>query len=112
MREIKIDINTLPKDCQFVEFTAHGEEKYIGQFLSGDDLFFINEKKWFTAWVVHAWKPLEIEWEFDRWSEKKESLAVIKGVDNYNNIFEATGIMNGVDEILEIYDIELVRRFK
>ncbi len=50
-----------------------------------------------------------IEWEFVEWSERKESLALIKGYNMFNVEYEGTAIMNGTDDILEILDIEQIK---
>lgn len=61
---------------------------------------------------VLLFEPTKIDWEFDRWMEKKESLAVLKGYDKYNSEYEATGIMASMSDILEVRDIEVVKEEK
>ena len=47
----------------------------------------------------------EIHWEFDYWTEKKEGLAAIKGVDNFLNEFEAIGHYS-CGELVKVEDVE------
>lgn len=45
------------------------------------------------------------EWEFVEWTEKKEGLALIKGVDLLDNNYEATGHYY-CGELLKVEDVE------
>lgn len=53
---IKLDRTSLPKDGQSVYFQTQNEEWHQGYFIGGDDLFWINESKWYTAFDIVSWK--------------------------------------------------------
>jgi len=53
---LKLDRSTLPKDGQRVSFQTQNEEWHEGYFVSGDDLFWINESKWYPAFDIVSWK--------------------------------------------------------
>lgn len=55
--EIKLDRLTLPKDGQAISFQTQNEEWHDGYFVDGDDLFWINEDKWYPAFDILKWKP-------------------------------------------------------
>lgn len=48
-----------------------------------------------------------IDWEIIEWSEQKESLAFLDGVDQNGIKYEATGLI-ALEEIEEIYNIEKI----
>lgn len=52
---LKIDRSTLPNDGQAIRFQTPNEEWFTGYFVEGDDLFWINESKWFNVWDVMCW---------------------------------------------------------
>lgn len=53
---LKIDRSTLPKDGQRISFQTQNEEWHEGYFVSGDDLFWVNESKWFNSFDIISWK--------------------------------------------------------
>lgn len=55
--EIELDRLTLPKDGQSISFQTENEEWHDGYFVDGDDLFWINESKWYPAFDILKWKP-------------------------------------------------------
>lgn len=55
--EIKIDRTTLPKDGQYIDFFHQDKEEWFtGYFIEGEDLFWVNEKVWFSKWEIAKWK--------------------------------------------------------
>lgn len=54
---LKLDRSTLPNDGQRISFQTQNEEWHEGYFVSGDDLFWINESKWYPAFDIVSWKP-------------------------------------------------------
>lgn len=54
--EIKLDRSTLPKDGQYIDFQTQDEDWHEGYFVEGDDLFWVNESKWYPAFDILKWK--------------------------------------------------------
>jgi hypothetical protein len=60
--EIKLDESTLPQDEQEVRFdTTHYGTDLIGVYSKEDQLFYIDSKKFYSAWMVDFWEPLNNE---------------------------------------------------
>lgn len=55
--EIKLDRATLPKDGQPVKFQTQDEDWHEGYFIDEDDLFWINDDKWYPAFDILKWEP-------------------------------------------------------
>lgn len=53
---LKLDRATLPKDGQRISFQTQDEDWHEGYFVSGDDLFWINESEWYLAFDIVSWK--------------------------------------------------------
>jgi len=53
---LKLDRTTLPKDGQYISFQTQDEDWHDGYFVDGDDLFWINENKWYPAFDIVSWK--------------------------------------------------------
>ncbi len=108
--EIKLDKTTLPQSKQWCVWDNQKQHSIVGIYEPDEEGFYpinANPVVMDSAFNVNFWQPLEIKWEWVEWSEKKESLAIVEGSDNYGNNFEACGVMNGRDEVLEVSDIEL-----
>lgn len=57
--EIELDKTTLPEDGQKVEFHVLEEgEWYTGEYFSEDQLFEKNKRKWWNAFSVDMWRPI------------------------------------------------------
>lgn len=87
--EIKIDRTTLPRDGEHVRFKDDKEEWHEGYFVAGDDLFHVNDSKWFFVWYVHEWESLESpspskEVEPVKEEERGENYYIWKGIDFAN----------------------------
>ena len=109
---ILLNESTLPEDQQWCEvLLGDGSKPLLAKYVSDEEAFFpVDEKPklLISAYDVGSWKELEIDWSFERWTERRENLALIVGSDKYNNDYHATGIMNGQEEVLEVEDIERV----
>lgn len=59
--DIKIDRTTLPKDGQKVVFNTYHMDGLRGEFVDGDDIFFVNNHEYYLAYDVESWEPLTNE---------------------------------------------------
>lgn len=54
--ELKIDKRTLPKDGQAVRFQTQDEDWHDGYFIEGENMFWVSESKFYSAWDILCWK--------------------------------------------------------
>ena len=60
--EIKLDINTLPKDKQLIKWQTHqdmeNKQWKTGKYIQQDAMFLVHAGKWDYAWEVIHWEEV------------------------------------------------------
>lgn len=95
--EIKLDTATLPKDGEWCEYDIDTDGDLVGYYDKEENAFFENGKGLpLTAFEIHFWKPLKIDWDFHKWIEQGEGTAELWGSDRFGNDYTARGQLEGL----------------